>query len=299
MRLLIANDGSGSSDAALDDLGRAGLGPKGEALIVSVAEVWLPPPNTEPDADRDETDDFIESIVKAHRQKGEVMVAEAESRAQEARDRISSVLPGWTVTTKATYGSPAWEILSAADEFHPDLIVVGSQGRSAISRFILGSVSQKVLTEAECSVRISRGRVEVDPSPIRIVIGFDGSAGAIASVDSVASRSWPKDTEVLLVVATDNPELERGVMTDAEWMAAYTKTAVDTLEKSGVKVETKLAEGNPNSVLVEQAELWHADSIFVGANAEGSRLERFLLGTTAAAVAARAHCSVEAVRKAA
>ena len=42
----------------------------------------------------------------------------------------------------------------------PDLIVVGSHGRSALGRFMLGSVSQKVVTEAHCSVRVARGRAQ-------------------------------------------------------------------------------------------------------------------------------------------
>lgn len=44
MRLLVAYDGSECADAALDDLTHAGLPLNGEALVVSVAEVWLPPP---------------------------------------------------------------------------------------------------------------------------------------------------------------------------------------------------------------------------------------------------------------
>ena len=76
--------------------------------------------------------------------------------------------------------------------------MIGSHGRSAVGRFFLGSISQKVLTEADCSVRIA-GKVEVDPSPARIVIGYDGSGGANAAVDIVASRCWPNDSEVKLV----------------------------------------------------------------------------------------------------
>jgi hypothetical protein len=44
MKLLIAYDGSRCADSALDDLTHAGLRTKGEALVMSVAEVWLPPP---------------------------------------------------------------------------------------------------------------------------------------------------------------------------------------------------------------------------------------------------------------
>jgi hypothetical protein len=44
MKLLIAYDGSESADKGIDDLSRAGLPSEADALVVSVAEVWLPPP---------------------------------------------------------------------------------------------------------------------------------------------------------------------------------------------------------------------------------------------------------------
>ena len=44
MRILIGYDGSLCADAALDDLARAGLPEVAETQILSVAEVWLPPP---------------------------------------------------------------------------------------------------------------------------------------------------------------------------------------------------------------------------------------------------------------
>jgi len=303
MRILIAYDGSPCSDAALDDLERAGLPVKGDALIISVAEVWLPPPNIETEAGRDETDEFIDQRLETHRQKGELLVAEAEAKVLTCRERLLKTLPQWNIETLATYGSPAWEILSAADQHRADLIVVGSQGLSAFSRFVLGSVSQKVLTEAGCSVRVSRLRVEVDPSPIRILIGFDGSAGAIAAANSVAERNWPADTEVMIVAATDALHIpntsERGNIQHQEndWISSYTKNAAALLVDAGLKVNVKMRSGNPSHILVEEAEAWSADCIFVGANAQGSRLERFLLGTTSSAVAARANCSVEVVRR--
>ena len=44
MKILIGYDGSECADAALDDLGQGGLAESGEVHILSVAEVWLPPP---------------------------------------------------------------------------------------------------------------------------------------------------------------------------------------------------------------------------------------------------------------
>ena len=69
------------------------------------------------------------------------------------------------------------------------------------------------------------------------------------------------------------------------------------LNDVGLIATLSIEAGNPKQVLVEAAANWHADSIFVGANRFGSRIESFLLGSVSAAVAARAHCSVEVVRK--
>ena len=90
---------------------------------------------------------------------------------------------------------------------------------------------------------------------------------------------------------------EDELRTEYKWVADLADTAARKLTRCGIKVTTRIIEGNPNHILVREAENWHADAIFVGANAFGSRLERFLLGSTSAAVAARAHCSVEVVRQ--
>jgi nucleotide-binding universal stress UspA family protein len=49
MKILIAYDGSEGSDIAIGGLQRAGLPGEAEALVASVAEVWLPPPDEVPD----------------------------------------------------------------------------------------------------------------------------------------------------------------------------------------------------------------------------------------------------------
>jgi nucleotide-binding universal stress UspA family protein len=72
--------------------------------------------------------------------------------------------------------------------------------------------------------------------------------------------------------------------------------AAATLGAAGLTVTTALVEGDPKDALVEQADSWDADALFVGAR--GLRgIERILLGSVSASVAARAHCSVEVVRK--
>jgi nucleotide-binding universal stress UspA family protein len=305
MKILIGYDGSHCAESALDDLARCGLPSDGEALVVTVAEVWLPPPDS-----TEETDEFLEQMLAKHRERGKRLLSEAEVMAKHALARVKRTLPGWKVSHLATYGSPGWEILNAADEFEPDLIIVGSHGHSVIGRLLLGSISQKVLTESSVSVRIARGKVEVDPAAARIIIGFDGSRGAAAAIGIVKARNWPAGTEIRLIAATDSvtpTAIGRFIPSVAEWADEESKQeykwidhlmnkAAAELRGPGLEVSTQIVEGNPNDTLTREAENWHADCIFVGANAFGSRLERFLLGSTSAAVAARAGCSVEVVR---
>jgi nucleotide-binding universal stress UspA family protein len=319
MKLLIAYDGSRCSDAALDDLVRAGISDDCEALVVSVADVWLPPPTAngkgngnvvQPDPDV-HLGARYERVVREHYEKNRSLVAEAQTLANHAKQRLERMFPKWRVTAKATYGSPAWELLAQADEFGADLIVVGSHGHSALSRFVLGSISQKVLTEARCSVRVSRGKIEVDPVPTRIVIAFDGSKGAQVAVDAISKRPWREFSEVRIVTALDNvapsaigrfiSPVRQAVQEvndlEREWVEELADAAADKLQSAGFTAALHLLPGNAKEVIVAEAERWGADCIFVGANAFGTKLERFLLGSTSAAIAARAHCSVEVVRK--
>jgi nucleotide-binding universal stress UspA family protein len=67
------------------------------------------------------------------------------------------------------------------------------------------------------------------------------------------------------------------------------------LRRNGLAVETRILSGDPKQALLEHAESWEADAIFLGAQGlhhGGLRA----LGTMASAVAARAPCSVEVVR---
>lgn len=60
------------------------------------------------------------------------------------------------VTRIYRQGDPAWEIIRAAQELKPDLIVMGSRGLGQIGGLILGSVSERVLHAAHCPVLIVR-----------------------------------------------------------------------------------------------------------------------------------------------
>lgn len=310
MKLLIAYDGSRCAEAAIDDLTRAGLPEKCVTMIVSVAEVWLPPPNDKGIDPNIKLDTQSTAVIERRICESKRVAAEAQTMANHAKNRIKQMFPRWTVKSQATFGSPAFEIVSLADDLRSDLIVVGSHGRSGFSRLFLGSVSQKVVTEAKCSVRVGRGRIETDPGPERIMIGFDGTKGAIAAVTVVAKRKWAPGSEVRLVTATEsltpvaigrfmspaNLVVEDVSEDERKWVERQAMVSIRELSDAGFNSVLQVKAGNPKQLLIQDAERWSADCIFVGANSAAGQLENFLIGSTSAAVAARANCSVEVVR---
>src|SRR5215468_5005195 len=184
MKILVAYDGSECADAALDDLRRAGLPADAQVKVLSVVENWLPPPS------------WLEIIESIDRDQ------EYLALARRGRVRLVSIEPGWDVKSESGAGSPATVIIEKADEWRADLIVIGSHGRTALGQFFFGSVSQKVLHEARCSVRVARGRIEESATPVRLIIGVDGSNDAEAAVEAVAARKWPAGSEARIVNAT-------------------------------------------------------------------------------------------------
>ena len=313
MKILIAYDGSESADKGIDNLSRAGLPSEADALVVSVAEVWLPPPQDDEALD----DTFplqIPAGVKRARAHAAQIVREAQELAERGTKRVQHIFPRWTVSRVALNGSPAYELLNRSQEWKPDLIVVGSQGRTALGRFVLGSVSQKVLTEAHTSVRVARQTTGTGTSAIRILLGVDGSAGSQEAVRTVAARGWTPGSEVRVVVADDVliansvygmippvnefvDEVNRSERTESERIAEESvKQLRSELNGKSVTVSSTVLTGNPKQVLVRHAEEFGADCIFTGATGFSNPIERFLVGSVSAAVAARAHCSVEVVR---
>jgi nucleotide-binding universal stress UspA family protein len=312
MKILIAYDGSDCAEAALDDLQRAGLPLEAEAQIISVAEVWLPPPPPSSYEIVEEARQVkVPADLKRVYSKGCAAAKEALAIAGRAMDRVKTNFPGWKVSTDSLCGSVASEVVFRADQWKPNLIVLGSHGRTALGRFVLGSVSQRVLTEARCSVRVARGRVEEPGLPVRIIVGIDGSPGSEEAVRAVADRTWPPNSEVRLMVVDDPfvppilgdiipPLAETIEESNAEDRASAEKMlarSAELMSGTGIKVSTKIRIGDPKKELPQAAEEWGADCIFVGSAGFSNRFERFVLGSISAAVAARAHCSVEVVRK--
>lgn len=280
-KVLIAYDGSSCSDAALADLGRAGLPMAVDSVVLTVNDIILPPPDDElPDVPAV----HIPEVERHARERAERAIKEAQAFADQGATRVIAYFPGWNVRTEVRCDSPAWSILEMAERDKADLIVLGSHGHSSVGgRLILGSVSQRVLYNARCSVRVARCWEEERKGPVRIVVGFNSSQDSEVAVDAVASREWPKGSEARLITADSRLSSEaRGV-------------AAEKLRQAGLSTSEISKDGDPAQVLVSEAREWGADSIFVGTR-DVHGFQHLLHGSVSSAIAEAARCSVEVSR---
>ena len=144
---------------------------------------------------------------------------------------------------------------------------------------------------------------------MKILLAVDGSPHSERAIDAVARRPWPTNTtvKILTVVHPSIPIIaDPGFVIAAiheEQSLALWHSAPRLLEKASdairgntdVTVITKILEGSPKRVIVDEAKEWGADLIVMGSHGYG-RLARLALGSVAGAVVANAPCSVEVVR---
>lgn len=282
-KLLIAYDGSACSDAALNDLARAGLPVALQAVVLTVADIILPPPDESLPADDVPAIRIpeVERHAQAHAQQ---VIKEARAFAERAAKLVKANFPDWDVRAEVICDSPAWGVIKVSERDGPGLIVVGSHGHSLLGgRLILGSTSQRVLYEAPCSVRVGRCSDVQREGPVRIVVGFNGTPDSELAVAAVASRAWPEGTEARVVTSRDRADPARhGV-------------AAEKLRAAGLTTSDVSREGDAAHVLIKEAAAWGADSIFVGTR-DVHGFQHLLYGSVSSAVAAHAQCSVEVVR---
>ncbi len=142
MRILLAIDDSKFSEAATHAVIAQAIPGKAEVRVVHVVDIMENPfpAMTAFDAE-------IEHAPNVQRKPAEALV-EATAELLQAK--------GLKATTAVEWGDPKSKILDAAQQWHADLIVLGSHGRTGLERFSMGSVSDAVARHAPCSVEVVR-----------------------------------------------------------------------------------------------------------------------------------------------
>ena len=145
---------------------------------------------------------------------------------------------------------------------------------------------------------------------MKVLLAIDGSAHSEAAVADVARRPWPDGTgvEILTVIHSATPMVIDPALVIAAIhvdQIADQRSAAPALMDAAraqivaaaprISVSTRILEGTPQDVIVQEARDWNADLIVLGSHGHG-RLKRMVLGSVAGAVAANAPCSVQIVR---
>ena len=143
MKILIAIDGSDYSQAALQSVIARPWPPGTDVKVLHVVE----PPSLLMGREMRGFDPEFEAVWKALREQAKHLVAKAAEKLRDAKFKVS---------TELVEGNPKSQIIDIANEWHADMIVLGSHGRTGLDRFLMGSVSQDVVRHAHCSVEIVR-----------------------------------------------------------------------------------------------------------------------------------------------
>jgi len=82
-----------------------------------------------------------------------------EQAARESLDKtlreVQAKFPGAKAVLRR--GPAAMEILAVIDELHPDLVVIGTQGRTGVKHALLGSVAERVVRTSPAPVLTMHG----------------------------------------------------------------------------------------------------------------------------------------------
>jgi nucleotide-binding universal stress UspA family protein len=212
-------------------------------------------------------------------------------------------------------GNPAAVILAMARDIAADLLVLGTHGRSGFERWVLGSVTEKVLRTATCPVLTVPPRVGGEASESagfrRIVCASDFSECSTHAIEYAVSLAEAAHAALTLVhVVEPPPDIPREVHENVlagprnfrecialveEEGRALLKAAVPEDVRRTVPVETVLATGKPYREILRIAAEHTADLIVVGVHGRGA-IDRMFFGSTTQHLVRQAACPVLTIR---
>ena len=303
MKILLATDGSDSARSALDFVVRFPFPRDSELRLVTVLQPVLEA------AEMSELSEAHRELFEKARQAEQDTAA---SLLEEEARRLDEA--GWRRTTEVRTGNTAEQIVAAADAVATDLVVVGSHGHKGVKKYLLGSVSDRVLRHASCSVLVVRhpparedGTIPLleAEQPRRLLVAFDGSTPSRKAVELCATLPVAAGSEVEALTVLPLIKMYRqDIRQQLSWVwqekVEAAKQGLDWVSKQvdwpKAAVSTRLDESpDVAQAILDAAEKQGSDLIVLGDKGRGA-VAQFLVGSVTKKVAHRASCSVLAVR---
>jgi len=230
-------------------------------------------------------------------------VKEAEKRLMEEKSAIKA--PGLSVRVKAVSvleGEVASAIQKVAEEEKVSLVAMGARGKSRIRSFLLGSVSRNVLRFGDTHLLVMRykavegGAMEKFCERIfaKVLFPTDFSQPAEATLSFLKGMSGIG--ELILLNAVSKGETDEEINANVADATAKINEIAKDLERSGMKVTSKVMVGHPVDVIHSEAE--GEDVSLIAMSSQGAvAIKRGRIGGTAYDVANMARRPVLILRK--
>jgi len=213
-----------------------------------------------------------ESVLTALEREGQAAIDEIESRCDAA---------GVDVRTDLLEGRPAYRIAEYATDNGIDLVVMGTHGRSGVSRLLLGSVTESVVRRLETPVlTIPSDAPEPHGGYENVLVATDASQDAQFAVDTaidVGKRFGSTLHGVYVVDAgvTQNQMIDAILEEEGNQAVDAVREAADA---AGLESTSAVLEGEPHDEIVEYADEHDVDLVVVGSHGKGA-FERTFLGS--------------------
>ena len=215
------------------------------------------------------------------------------------------------VNERVVEGFPIYEILKSIHEQHPDVIVSGTRGLRGAKGLALGSVSQRLLTYAPCSVMLIPATIR-SSRRLKVMLATDGSPGA---KEAARFLTLLPDLKEVTVVTTLRPIEARNLGTQkgslkagpgsvrAQLMHARRASAEKAVEEtlavlrtSGLVLKTRILIGHPAEAIPAEAKKVRCNLLVVGSRGLTGKMA-MALGSVSLAVAQSAPCPVLVVKQ--
>jgi nucleotide-binding universal stress UspA family protein len=219
-----------------------------------------------------------------------------------------------TVRSEVVVAPSAYRgILDEADARAADLIVIGTHGRSGFDRWLVGSITEKILRHARVPV-LTVPHLAPDVSPAssagfdRVLCAIDFSDCSRTALDHAASLARKEGGQLTVLHAVellpvmyetglgspfsfevDRDELERAA-------GEHLRRFVPDSLRQQLAVDEVIGRGKPYAEILRVAAERHADLIVLGVHGHGV-IDRLVFGSTAGHVVRRAACPVLTVRR--
>jgi len=212
---------------------------------------------------------------------GEEERSEHDMRAYLEKKTEELQASGLEATSVVTCGHAADEILGFAKKNDIDLIIMSTHGRSGISRWVTGSVSNKVMQESYIPLLLIKTNVMPRASETgeswRILVPLDGSEFSEASLPHATGMANGPNCEIILFRVNEvaevslyfAPELmsgweryvEQARLATNKHIQSYLQRMSEKLQSEGLSVRSVVGSGRAAQEIVKYAESYDIDMI--------------------------------------